>query len=82
MINAEDKRKILWDNAIDLYRFPEGYLPTVGAAGGDGRWPLKRRRDGWTDQTPARSRRLLPRSSECFRRRPSTSRRRGSIRPS
>jgi predicted TIM-barrel fold metal-dependent hydrolase len=21
------KRKILWDNAVDLYRFPEGYLP-------------------------------------------------------
>ena len=21
------KRKILWDNSIDLYRFPEGYLP-------------------------------------------------------
>jgi predicted TIM-barrel fold metal-dependent hydrolase len=23
----ESKRKILWDNALDLYRFPEGYLP-------------------------------------------------------
>ena len=22
------KRKILWDNAVDLYRFPEAYLPT------------------------------------------------------
>jgi uncharacterized protein len=33
------KRKILWDNAIDLYRFPDGFLPdprpdgrAVGAA--------------------------------------------------
>ena len=23
----ESKRKVLWDNAVDLYRFPEGYLP-------------------------------------------------------
>ena len=23
------KRKILWDNAVDLYRFPEGYLPVA-----------------------------------------------------
>ena len=22
------KRKILWDNAIDFYRFPESHLPT------------------------------------------------------
>jgi predicted TIM-barrel fold metal-dependent hydrolase len=29
LIDMESKRKILWDNAIDLYRFPEGYLPTV-----------------------------------------------------
>ena len=26
-VSDESKRKILWDNAIDLYRFPEGYLP-------------------------------------------------------
>ena len=23
----ETKRKVLWDNAVDLYRFPDGYLP-------------------------------------------------------
>ena len=27
MIDDDAKRKILWDNAIDLYRFPAGYLP-------------------------------------------------------
>jgi len=27
-ISDESKRKILWDNALDLYRFPEGYLPS------------------------------------------------------
>jgi len=26
-ITDASKRKILWDNAVDLYRFPEGYLP-------------------------------------------------------
>jgi len=26
-ITRETKRKILWDNAIDLYRFPAGCLP-------------------------------------------------------
>ena len=26
-ITEESKRKILWDNAVDLYRFPEGYVP-------------------------------------------------------
>ena len=26
-ISAESRRKILWDDAIDLYRFPESYLP-------------------------------------------------------
>jgi len=26
-ISEESKRKILWDNAVDLYRFPDGYLP-------------------------------------------------------
>jgi predicted TIM-barrel fold metal-dependent hydrolase len=26
-ITVESKRKIFWDNAIDLYRFPEGYVP-------------------------------------------------------
>jgi predicted TIM-barrel fold metal-dependent hydrolase len=32
-ISDESKRKILWDNAVDLYRFPEGTLPTVLAEG-------------------------------------------------
>ena len=27
-ITMESKAKIFWDNAIDFYRFPEGYLPT------------------------------------------------------
>jgi predicted TIM-barrel fold metal-dependent hydrolase len=27
LIPDESKRKVLWDNAVDLYRFPEGYLP-------------------------------------------------------
>lgn len=27
-ISDDSKRKILWDNAIDLYRFPESYIPT------------------------------------------------------
>ena len=27
LISESSKRKILWDNAIDLYRFPAGYLP-------------------------------------------------------
>ena len=26
LITDDSKRKILWDNAIDLYRFPDGYL--------------------------------------------------------
>jgi len=26
LISDDSKRKILWDNAMDLYRFPEGYL--------------------------------------------------------
>lgn len=26
-ISEDAKRKILWDNAVDLYRFPAGYLP-------------------------------------------------------
>lgn len=32
-ISDEAKRKILWDNAVDLYRFPDGYLPTEFAEG-------------------------------------------------
>ena len=28
LISEESKRKILWDNAIDLYRFPSDYVPT------------------------------------------------------
>jgi predicted TIM-barrel fold metal-dependent hydrolase len=27
VISAEDKRKILWDNAIDLYRFQPEFMP-------------------------------------------------------
>ena len=27
-ITMESKAKILWDNALDYYRFPDGYLPT------------------------------------------------------
>jgi uncharacterized protein len=27
-ISAESKRKVLWDNAVDLYRFPESHMPT------------------------------------------------------
>lgn len=27
-ISEDSKRRILWDNALDLYRFPDGYLPT------------------------------------------------------
>jgi predicted TIM-barrel fold metal-dependent hydrolase len=27
IVSDESKRKILWDNAVDLYRFPDGYLP-------------------------------------------------------
>jgi predicted TIM-barrel fold metal-dependent hydrolase len=26
-ISEDSKRKILWENAVDLYRFPDGYLP-------------------------------------------------------
>jgi hypothetical protein len=26
-LSEESKRKILWDNAVDFYRFPKGYLP-------------------------------------------------------
>ncbi len=29
LIGDDSKRKILWDNAVDLYRFPEGYLPVL-----------------------------------------------------
>ena len=28
LISEESKRKILWENAVDLYRFPADYLPT------------------------------------------------------
>ena len=27
-LSDESKRKILWDNTVDLYRFPESYLPS------------------------------------------------------
>ena len=27
MLSADLKRKVLWDNAVDLYRFPPGTLP-------------------------------------------------------
>ena len=26
-VSDDSKRKVLWDNAVDLYRFPAGYLP-------------------------------------------------------
>jgi predicted TIM-barrel fold metal-dependent hydrolase len=26
-LSDDSKRRILWDNAVDLYRFPDGYLP-------------------------------------------------------
>ncbi len=29
LVSDESKRKILWDNAVDLYRFPDGYLPRL-----------------------------------------------------
>ena len=32
-ITDDSKRKILWDDAVDLYRFPEGTLPTELAEG-------------------------------------------------
>ncbi len=28
LISMDSKAKILWDNAVDFYRFPDGYLPT------------------------------------------------------
>ena len=28
LISMESKAKILWDNAVEFYRFPDGYLPT------------------------------------------------------
>ena len=44
----ESKRKVLWDNALDLYRFPEGYLPRADerhpATVGGGRLRRARRR--------------------------------------
>jgi len=27
-LSAESKRRILWDNAVDFYRFPESHMPT------------------------------------------------------
>jgi predicted TIM-barrel fold metal-dependent hydrolase len=29
VLSEQSKRKILWDNALDFYRFPTGYLPEV-----------------------------------------------------
>jgi predicted TIM-barrel fold metal-dependent hydrolase len=34
LISDDSKRKILWDDALDFYRFPTGYLPEVGAPAG------------------------------------------------
>jgi len=31
-IDLESKRKILWDNALDLYRFPDPYVPVAASA--------------------------------------------------
>ena len=33
LISIDSKRKILWDDAIDLYRFPESMMPTTFAKG-------------------------------------------------
>jgi predicted TIM-barrel fold metal-dependent hydrolase len=30
-LTGENKRKILWDNPMNLYRFPEGYLPATSS---------------------------------------------------
>jgi predicted TIM-barrel fold metal-dependent hydrolase len=27
-LSEESKRKILWDNAVDFYRFPDSHMPT------------------------------------------------------
>jgi len=32
LLPDETKRKILWDNAVDLYRFPDGYLPDASVS--------------------------------------------------
>ncbi len=29
LVSEESKRKILWDNAVDLYRFPADYIPAA-----------------------------------------------------
>ena len=29
LVSDPSKRKVLWDNAVDLYRFPDGYLPAA-----------------------------------------------------
>ncbi len=28
-VSDESRRKILWDDAVDLYRFADGYLPVA-----------------------------------------------------
>jgi uncharacterized protein len=33
LISMDSKRKILWDDAVDLYRFPESMMPTTFAEG-------------------------------------------------
>jgi predicted TIM-barrel fold metal-dependent hydrolase len=33
-ISLDSKRKIWWDNAVDLYRFPAEYLPVEDALSG------------------------------------------------
>ena len=32
LLPDDTKRKILWDNAVDLYRFPDGYLPDASVS--------------------------------------------------
>jgi predicted TIM-barrel fold metal-dependent hydrolase len=29
LISDENKKNVLWDNAVDFYRFPKSYLPTT-----------------------------------------------------
>ena len=66
LIDDDSKRKVLWDNAVDLYRFPEGYLPV---------------REREHLPPTVRGGRPRTRSRGSTRHRPSTSRPRGWPRP-
>ncbi len=74
------RRKILWDNAVDFYRFPEGYLPTEFHEATDA--PMARGGLRWSRSAGRTRRSTSPSSNADSRRRPSTSRRRGSTTPS